>query len=264
MRWPGAGSAAIGPSEYDRLIGMTRPAGPANVIRPEGPWTHRDVAANGARFHIAEVGDGPLVLLLHGFPQFWWTWRHQLTALAEAGFRAVAMDLRGVGGSDRTPRGYDPANLALDVTGVDPLPRRAGRGAGRARPGRLSGVDGGGDAARSWSAASRCASMPHPRRWRSAMLSDVAAERRRVVHLGLPAAVGAGASARRGRRRRWSGKLIRDWSGPRLAEQPDAEDAVASTGGRCCIPSTAHCSIEPYRWMVRRWPGRTASSSTAG
>ena len=55
---------------------------------------------------------------LHGFPQFWWTWRHQLTALADAGFRAVAMDLRGVGGSDRTPRGYDPANLALDITGV--------------------------------------------------------------------------------------------------------------------------------------------------
>lgn len=80
--------------------------------------THRDVAANGARFHVAEVGDGPLVLLLHGFPQFWWTWRHQLTALADAGYRAVAMDLRGVGGSDRTPRGYDPANLALDITGV--------------------------------------------------------------------------------------------------------------------------------------------------
>ena len=57
----------------------------ASVARPDGPWTHRDVAANGARFHIAEVGDGPLVLFLHGFPQFWWTWRHQLTALADAG-----------------------------------------------------------------------------------------------------------------------------------------------------------------------------------
>lgn len=46
--------------------------------------THREVAANGARFHIAELGDGPLVMLVHGFPQFWWTWRHQLTALADS------------------------------------------------------------------------------------------------------------------------------------------------------------------------------------
>lgn len=98
-------------------FGPTGP-GSGSPVRLDGPWTHRDVAANGARFHIAELGDGPLVLLLHGFPQFWWTWRHQLTALADAGFRAVAMDLRGVGGSDRTPRGYDPANLALDITGV--------------------------------------------------------------------------------------------------------------------------------------------------
>lgn len=98
------------------------PAQPASVVRPDAVCgvrvTHREVAANGARFHIAEMGDGPLVMLVHGFPQFWWTWRHQLVALADAGFRAVAMDLRGVGGSDRTPRGYDPANLALDITGV--------------------------------------------------------------------------------------------------------------------------------------------------
>ena len=100
-------------------------------VRLDGPWTHRDVAANGARFHIAEMGDGPLVLLLHGFPQFWWTWRHQLTALADAGFRAVAMDLRGVGGSDRTPRGYDPRESGARHHRGDPFARRAGRRAGR-------------------------------------------------------------------------------------------------------------------------------------
>ena len=70
-----------------------------------GPWAHRDVSANGVRLHAAEAGEGPLVLLLHGFPQFWWTWRHQLTALADAGFRAVAPDLRGYGASDKPPRG---------------------------------------------------------------------------------------------------------------------------------------------------------------
>jgi pimeloyl-ACP methyl ester carboxylesterase len=60
-----------------------------------GPWTHRDLSANGTRFHLAEQGEGPLVLLLHGFPQFWWSWRHQLPGLADAGYRAVAPDLRG-------------------------------------------------------------------------------------------------------------------------------------------------------------------------
>jgi pimeloyl-ACP methyl ester carboxylesterase len=83
-----------------------------------GPWQHAYVAANGARFHVATLGSGPPVVLLHGFPQFWWAWRHQMTALADAGHQVVAMDLRGYGGSDKTPRGYDPFTLAGDVAGV--------------------------------------------------------------------------------------------------------------------------------------------------
>src|SRR6266853_2978637 len=84
----------------------------------DGPWSHRSVSANGTRFHIAESGDGPLVLLLHGFPQFWWTWRHQLSTLSKAGFRAVAVDLRGYGGSDKPPRGYDLLTAASDAAGL--------------------------------------------------------------------------------------------------------------------------------------------------
>ncbi len=91
---------------------------PEAAIRAPGPWTHRDVSANGARFHVVDIGDGPAVLLLHGFPTFWWTWRKQLTALADAGYRAIAMDLRGYGGSDHPPEGYDPRTLAADVAGV--------------------------------------------------------------------------------------------------------------------------------------------------
>jgi pimeloyl-ACP methyl ester carboxylesterase len=87
-------------------------------VEVPGPWTHRSIAANGAQFHAAEIGSGPLVLLLHGFPEFWWAWRHQMPALADAGWRVVAMDLRGYGGSDKTPRGYDPFTLAADITGV--------------------------------------------------------------------------------------------------------------------------------------------------
>src|SRR5918992_4221940 len=84
----------------------------------DGPWAHRFVSANGSRFHVVELGSGPLVLLLHGFPEFWWSWRHQLVGLADAGFRAVAVDLRGYGDSDKPPRGYDAWTLAGDVGGL--------------------------------------------------------------------------------------------------------------------------------------------------
>src|SRR5262245_4940699 len=84
----------------------------------DGDWTHRFVFANGSRFHIAEAGAGPLVLFLHGFPEFWGAWEHQVRVLADAGFRAVAMDLRGYGASDKPPRGYDGYTMAADVMGL--------------------------------------------------------------------------------------------------------------------------------------------------
>src|ERR1700755_2451167 len=87
-------------------------------IRLDGPWTHRTVRANGIALHVAELGTGPLVLLLHGFPQFWWAWRQQMIDLADAGFRAVAVDLRGYGASDKPPRGYDAPTLAADVAAL--------------------------------------------------------------------------------------------------------------------------------------------------
>src|SRR6202050_2969315 len=103
------------------------------AIQIAGPWSHRSVSANGTRFHIAEAGDGPLVLLLHGFPEFWWTWRHQLEWLPAAGFRAVAVDLRGYGGSDKPPRGYDLVTAAADAAG--PVPGQGGGHADVVGPG---------------------------------------------------------------------------------------------------------------------------------
>ena len=88
------------------------------VIHAPGPWRHRDVSANGARFHVFEHGEGPAVVLLHGFPTFWWTWRQQISALAAAGFRAIAVDMRGYGGTDHPPHGYDPFTLAADIAGL--------------------------------------------------------------------------------------------------------------------------------------------------
>ncbi|MFJ8113151.1 alpha/beta fold hydrolase [Streptomyces sp. NPDC096132] len=62
---------------------------------------HRSVSWPGGRIHLAEQGTGPLVLLVHGFPESWYSWRHQLPALAAAGYRAVAIDVRGYGRSSK-------------------------------------------------------------------------------------------------------------------------------------------------------------------
>jgi pimeloyl-ACP methyl ester carboxylesterase len=78
---------------------------------------HRTVDIGEVRLHCAEMGQGPLVLLLHGFPECWVSWRNQMPALAAAGFRAVAPDLRGYGKSDKPPGldAYRIEVLARDV-----------------------------------------------------------------------------------------------------------------------------------------------------
>ena len=82
--------------------------------------THRTVKTNGIHLHIAEAGEGPLVLLLHGWPESWYSWRHQLTALAAAGYHAVAPDVRGYGQSDkpRAIEAYSMKNLLADFVGL--------------------------------------------------------------------------------------------------------------------------------------------------
>jgi pimeloyl-ACP methyl ester carboxylesterase len=81
---------------------------------------HRSVEANGIRMHIVEQGAGPLVLLCHGFPESWYSWRHQLPALAAAGYRAVAPDMRGFGQTDRPPdeTQYTQLHMAGDMVGL--------------------------------------------------------------------------------------------------------------------------------------------------
>ncbi|MDE3094975.1 MAG: alpha/beta hydrolase [Chloroflexota bacterium] len=82
--------------------------------------THRTIQTNGITMHIAEAGEGPLVLLLHGFPESWYSWRHQLPALAAAGYHAVAPDQRGYGRTDAPAaiEDYDILHLTADATGV--------------------------------------------------------------------------------------------------------------------------------------------------
>jgi pimeloyl-ACP methyl ester carboxylesterase len=80
----------------------------------------RDVTANGIRMHLAEQGTGPLILLCHGFPEGWYSWRDQLSALAGAGYHAVAPDMRGYGRTEAPPEisSYNIMDLAGDVIGL--------------------------------------------------------------------------------------------------------------------------------------------------
>ncbi len=82
--------------------------------------THRHVQSNGIKMHIAEAGEGPLVVMLHGFPELWYSWRHQLPALADAGYHAVAPDLRGYGDTDAPPaiESYSLLNMTADIAGI--------------------------------------------------------------------------------------------------------------------------------------------------
>jgi pimeloyl-ACP methyl ester carboxylesterase len=231
---------------------MTVAAGTA--VHIDGPWAHRSVSANGTRFHIAESGDGPLVLLLHGFPQFWWAWRHQLVSLPPAGFRAVAADLRGYGGTDKPPRGYDLVTAAADVAGLI-------RALGEANA-IVVGHDWGGMVA--WTAAAYfpkvvrrlgVVSVAHPLRMRAAMLADP------VSHgLGGGGNRGGGGGyalafqlpimperqlLRNGAER--VGRMLADWSAPGW---PDEETALTYRQAMR-IPSVAHSALEYYRWFLR-------------
>jgi epoxide hydrolase A/B len=82
--------------------------------------THRIVETNGIRMHVAEAGRGPLVVMCHGFPESWYSWRHQLTSLAAAGYHAVAPDMRGYGQTDAPAaiEAYTLLHLVGDIVGL--------------------------------------------------------------------------------------------------------------------------------------------------
>ncbi|SEK42518.1 Pimeloyl-ACP methyl ester carboxylesterase [Blastococcus sp. DSM 46786] len=218
-----------------------------SVLLP-GPWTHRDISANGVRLHAAEAGDGPLVLLLHGFPQFWWTWRAQLTGLAEAGFRVVAPDLRGYGASDKPPRGYDLPTLSSDVAA---LVRALGE-----RDAVVVGHDWGG--LLGWTAAALhprvvrrlvVVSMAHPRLLRAGMADR---RQRRALRHAL------GFQVPRLPERRLTradddpvADLMQRWAGPEWARTADFAAAVERYRAAARIPQAAYGAMEYYRWAGR-------------
>ncbi|MFI0975757.1 alpha/beta fold hydrolase [Streptomyces sp. NPDC021093] len=93
---------------------------PARTNGPAPGPTHRLVPSPAGRIHLVEQGSGPLVLLVHGFPESWYSWRHQLSVLAAAGYRAVAVDVRGYGRSSRPadPAAYGMLDLVEDNVAV--------------------------------------------------------------------------------------------------------------------------------------------------
>lgn len=82
--------------------------------------THRTIQTNGINMHIAEAGSGPLVVFCHGWPESWYSWRHQLIGLAEAGFHAVAPDQRGYGQTDKPQEltAYTQLHMVGDIVGL--------------------------------------------------------------------------------------------------------------------------------------------------
>jgi len=242
---------------------VTAPPDPSSV-RIEGDWHHFDVRANGVRFHAVEakrsrsveaaetsgIADRPLVLLLHGFGEFWWSWRHQIVALTDAGYRAVAVDLRGYGDTDKPPRGYDGWTLAGDTNGLV-------RALGHSTATLVGHADGG---LVCWATATlhprvvdRIAviASPHPR----ALRHNVLRERdQRSEFLGgflrnqLP---------KLGEREltRDDGAFVAGYFATRSSaawqETEDYADTVARNRSAIQIPYVAHCSLEYRRWAFR-------------
>jgi pimeloyl-ACP methyl ester carboxylesterase len=81
-------------------------------------WTHHTINTNGISMHYVTQGEGPLLVLLHGFPEFWYSWRHQIPVLAVQGYRVVAPDLRGYNETEKPKRGYDVPTLLRDIAGL--------------------------------------------------------------------------------------------------------------------------------------------------
>jgi pimeloyl-ACP methyl ester carboxylesterase len=231
-------------------VGPLPGAPDSSIVLLDGPWSHRVVRANGIALHVAEAGTGPLVLLLHGFPQFWWAWHQQLTDLAGAGFRAVAVDLRGFGGSDKPPRGYDAPNLAADMA---QLVTSLGES-----DAMIVGTDLGGVLA--WTMAARhsrvvrsvaIVAAAHPLRLRSALAARNGAQRHASVYAlrtfqvpRRPETLLTGDS-------QYVRQLFDAWTGPRWRGTPGYVADVERYAQAMRVHPVAYCASEYFRWQVR-------------
>lgn len=214
----------------------------------DGPWQHEFVSSGGSRFHVAVAGTesrtAPLVLLLHGYPEFWWAWRAQIPALADAGYRVAAMDVRGVGGSDKPPTGYGVPARAADVAGViRSLGREravvVGHGTGGTLAWAMAALHPG------TTAAVAVLASPHPARVRlrnHAALTTAAL--RELAYVQVPTLP---------ERALTGGDLVERTLALGTAT-PLADDVVELYRTVMRIPFAAHSAAEALRWAVRSTP----------
>jgi pimeloyl-ACP methyl ester carboxylesterase len=223
----------------------------STIVLVDGPWTHRTVRANGIALHVAELGTGPLVLLLHGFPQFWWAWHQQLVDLADAGYRAVAVDLRGYGASDKPPRGYDAPTLAADMAA---LVTSLGES-----DAVVVGNDVGGTLAWTMGACHprvvrglAVLGAAHPLRMRAAMRPGAGSDQRRASSYALRTfQVPRRAENLLSSDSHWVRELYDRWTGPRWRGTPRYVAEVERYAQAMRIHPVSYCAAEHYRWMLR-------------
>jgi pimeloyl-ACP methyl ester carboxylesterase len=209
------------------------------------------VRANGIALHVAELGSGPLVLLLHGFPQFWWAWHQQLVDLADAGYRAVAVDLRGYGASDKPPRGYDAPTLAADMAAVV-------RSLGESDA-MVVGSDLGGTLAWTMAAAHprvvralAVLGAAHPLRMRHALRPGAGPEQRHAsAYLLRTFQIPRRPEHLLSRDGTWVRQLYDQWTGPRWRGTPGYVADVERYAQAMRIHPVSFCAAEHFRWIVR-------------
>ncbi|MGV0594152.1 alpha/beta fold hydrolase [Mycolicibacterium porcinum] len=225
-----------------------------SICRIDGPWRHLQVHANGIRFHVVEgecessQPDRPLVILLHGFGSFWWSWRHQLTALT--GARVVAVDLRGYGDSDKPPRGYDGWTLAGDTAGlVRALGHKTATLVGHADGGLVC-----------WATAVlhprvvnaiALVSSPHPVALRTSTLTRRDQGRAllpSMLRYQVPAWPEHALTRHDGAELE---RLVRSRAGAKWQTSQDFSDSMGHLRQAIQIPGAAHCALEYQRWAVR-------------
>jgi pimeloyl-ACP methyl ester carboxylesterase len=237
------------------------------------PWTHGETVANGIRLHYVEAGDpdDPLVLLLHGFPEFWYAWRHQLPALAEAGYHVVAPDLRGYNASEKPPgvEAYRLTRLVGDV--VELIEAFGAERAGSEADGEVTlpllvGHDWGGAIA--WEVAIRhperigklaILNAPHPERFQRELGSR--SQLRKSWYMFFFQLPGAPEKAIRAGDYRVLDRLLReDPVGPDTFDSVDIErykDALSK-------PGALTAAINYYRALARENPIGTLRRALAG